>query len=244
MDAVYGETRIGPGDISVTAQKVPIGRVQAIAKEIWAEISRSEVAANDDAGNDRLFKELQARYRDFAASYPIPFQWMVQAREFRPRVFETFLRNHVKVMYNDRREFLAAQAEYLVLLFRARNPRSEPRCIARYRETVRSALEKDDEMFTEACEEAKAAVKSLDAENDAARRQRLGRYLSRLKAERETARGQRVPHKTGTSPLAEAARLVPNAVDPLPLRTGRSRSGDRATGDKSQRGGPNPHETT
>ena len=203
MDAVYGETRIGPGDISVAAQKVPIGRVQAIAKEIWAEISRSGVAANDDAGNDRLFKELQARYRDFAVSYPIPFQWMVQAREFRPRVFETFLRNHVKVMYDDRREFLAAQAEYLVLLFRARNSRSGPRCIARYRETVRSALEKDDEAFTEACEEAKAAVKSLDAENDAARRQRLGRYFSRLKAERETAA------RSASLDAGRAVRFVP-----------------------------------
>ena len=167
------------------SQNVPLEQVMGIAAAIWAEVKRSGVAPDDHEGNDRLLKDLQVAHKDFSVSYPIPFRWMVQTREYEPRAFEKFLREEVKTMYKDRKEFMKAQGEYLVILYKVRNPRAGVRQITRYRKAIGESLTKDDEVFTEARDEAEKEVHRLDEDVDKERRQRLLAYLTRLKAERE-----------------------------------------------------------
>lgn len=162
-------------------------RIMEMAAEIWAAVRRSGVPPDDDGGNDKLMERLQGEYRDFAVSYPIPFRWMVQAREYEPAAFEKYLRGHVKAMYKDRKEFMAAQGEYLVILYQTQHPRAGNRQLERYREAIAKSLQEDDEKFTAAREEAEEAVKRLDEKVDADRRQRMVAYLTRIKAEREAA---------------------------------------------------------
>lgn len=179
----HGGVRVEKAKVSA-AQEVPADKIVEIARSIWREIRDSDVAADDDAGNDRLLKDLRERYPDFAVSFPVPFRWMVQAREFDAKAFETYLKTRVKGLYKDRKEFLAAQAEYLVLLYRARHPRIGPRQLARYREAVVKSLEEDDEAFVKAQKEAEEEVARLDGEVDKDRRQRVYDYLVREKVRR------------------------------------------------------------
>jgi hypothetical protein len=172
---------------SVGVQSAALEKVMGVAADIWAEVRRSGVAPDDDAGNDALLKRLQKAYKDFAVSYPVPFRWMVQAREYEPKAFEQYLRKDVQMMYKDRKAFLAAQGEYLVRLYKARNPRAGSRQLGRYREAVGKSLAQDDKAFTEAHAEAEEEVRRMDGEHDAERRQRLLAYLRRLKAERGAA---------------------------------------------------------
>jgi len=199
---VRGEAKVDLGGGVVgsvqAAQKVSPEKVLAAAAEIWTKVGRSGVAADDNAGNDRLFDRLQKEHQEFATSYPIPFRWMVQAREYEPRAFEAFLQKHVKLMYKDRKEFFAAQGEYLVALYKLRNPRAGLRQITRYREAIRETLREDDKAFTEAREEAEAEVKRIDEQSDADRRVRLVQYLRRLKAKREAA-GRETTRATPTA---------------------------------------------
>ena len=169
---------------SVGAPTETLEKVMGIASSIWKAVRRSGVAAGDDAGNDALMKRLQGEYKEFATSYPIPFRWMVQAREYAPEPFEKYLREHVKGMYKDRKEFMAAQGEYLVLLYKHRHPRAGRRQLNRYRVAITKSLQEDDDKFTAAREEAEEAVKRLDEDVDADRRQRMVAYLQRLKATR------------------------------------------------------------
>ncbi len=162
------------------AGTAPVEEVLKIAGEIWAEVQRSPAASEDE--EDALLKRLQEAHKDFATSFPVPFRWMVQAREYDPGAFEKFLRGHVKMMYKDRKEFLEAQGEYLVLLFKARHPRVPPKSVEQYRGAVRKSLAKDDEAFAKAREEAEAEVERLDKAADAERRERIYQYLRRRAA--------------------------------------------------------------
>ena len=109
---------------------------------------------------------------------------MVQAREYEPRAFEKYLRQHVRPMYKDRKEFSAAQAEYLVILYKVRNPRVSEKQLVRYRAAVAKSIQEDDDTFAKARKEAEETVRALDAEVDSARRQRMMEYLIRLKSNR------------------------------------------------------------
>jgi hypothetical protein len=180
MNVAYGDVQVELGDIGVGkvhAAHAPLTQIMSIASDIWADIRRSEVASTDHAGNDRLLRELQTKYSEFAMSYPIPFRWMVQARAYEPKAFEKFLRTHAKMMYRDRSEFLAAQSEYLVLLYRSRNPRAGARQISQYRDRINKSLKQDDADFMEAQKAATEEVRLLDEKNDAKRRQRLLAHL-------------------------------------------------------------------
>lgn len=181
----------GGAQASVEAGHASLDKILKEATEIWDEVRRSGVSAADDAGNDDLLKTLQATHKDFATSYPIPFRWMVQAREYDSKTFERWLKQHVKAMYKDRREFLDAQGEYLVSLYKTRNPRAPVSQVAKYAKAIKKTLAEDDETFTQARDQVEDEVEKLDAQNDADRRQRLVAYLRRVKAQRESAAGEK-----------------------------------------------------
>lgn len=172
---------------SVESGQASLEQILKEATAIWGEVRRSGVDASDDDGNDQLLKTLQGDHKDFATSYPIPFRWMVQAREYDAGTFERWLKKSVKVMYKDRHEFLESQGEYLISLYRTRNPRAPASQVARYGQAIQKSLAEDDETFTQARDQVADEVEKLDAKNDADRRQRILAYLQRAKAERESA---------------------------------------------------------
>jgi hypothetical protein len=182
-NVVMGNVRVELGagvSGNVHASAAPLAEILETAAGIWEAVGRSGVAPDDDAGNDRLLRDLQRAHNEFAVSYPVPLRWMVQAREYDPRAFEAFLRQHVKAFYKDRSEFLDAQGEYLTLLFKNRNPQATSRQIRRYRADVQKSLKKEDEAFTDAWREAEAEVRRIDEEADSDRRRRLYYHCRRL----------------------------------------------------------------
>ena len=166
------------GTVSVAQET--LDAVMEMADEIWKEIKSSGVAVSDDAGNDKLLKSLQKKHNDFVTSYPIPFRWMVQSREYSPKSFKKFLQKHVKMMYKDRKEFLAAQSEYLKLLYMEKHPRAGQKQRMRYGEFLAKTLKRDDEIFTEAREEAKKEIEDIDRIADEERRQLMVNHLRAL----------------------------------------------------------------
>lgn len=184
--AVTGDVKVdlgGGATGTVGATTETLARILEIASEIWAAVCSSGVPVADDKKCNELMRHLQGEYKDFATSYPIPLRWMVQAREYESKAFEKFLREHVKVVYKDRKEFMAAQAEYLVIMRRIRHPRASSRQqLARYRAVIMKNLKEDDDQFTAAQEEAKKTVKCLDERVDADRRERICAYLLRQRS--------------------------------------------------------------
>jgi len=151
--------------------------VIAMAAQIWKDVKASGVDPEDESGNDALLVRLRKKYHDFAISFPIPFRWMITAREYSEVAFEKFIKRHVKAFYKDRKAFMVAQGEYLVILFKTRNPRASAREIHGFRASLAVSLTKDDDVFKDAQELAKQGTKELDEAADEARRLRICAYL-------------------------------------------------------------------
>jgi hypothetical protein len=183
------DVQLGPGARAKIGGNVEsIERVLKVAGEIWMAVRASGVAPEDAEGSAELLKDLGAEYKDFATSFPLALRWMVLSREYDAAAFEKFLRSeHVKAMYKDRHEFMAAQGEYLVTLYKALHPKASARQLTRYRAAVAKSLKEDDEWFMAARDEADAELKRIDQEVDAERRALLREHLERLKATRAAA---------------------------------------------------------
>ena len=180
QNITYGDISVKNYKVHATSEK-SLTEILNLADQIWTEIKNLGIRDKDDQETDRYLTRLRAKHSDFARAFPIPFRWMVQTQEYSPKAFELFLTSQVKTLYKDRKAFLAAQGEYLVLLYKQRNPKAGGKKIADYRRSVVLSLEKDDKSFSEANEKAKEEVKKLDEAVDKERRERLFEYLTKLK---------------------------------------------------------------
>jgi hypothetical protein len=174
-NVVYGEVEVRPGQ---SVGKVGVGTetvetIMVIANTVWDRVRGSGIEKTDKKGCERLAGELQAKYKDFATTYPIVFQWMVHLREFSAGVFKKFIVRHTKAMYKTRKEFLEKQAEYVMMNYKKTNPRASTKQISRRRALVVKSLEEDDERFQNAVEEAKEVVAEIDSANSARRRKEI-----------------------------------------------------------------------
>jgi len=159
--------------------------IVAIAKEIWSDISRSDVKESDDAGNEKLLTRLQAKYKDFTTSFPLVMRWMVQARKFSPKSFRKYLIKHSSADLSTREKFLDLQAEYLVLLFKEEHPKTTTRAIKIYRESIVKMLREEDKTFMAMNEEVETEMKNQQQDIDNERRNEIYRALLAKKVAKE-----------------------------------------------------------
>lgn len=178
-NVVHGTVDVNPvfePTVGVDKTATP-DEVVAVARRIY----REALASTSEDPEERL-KRIRAANPDFAKSFPVVLRAIVVGLEFGEKAFRKFLKNHVKVMYKDRHEFLLCQAEYLILFYREKHPRAGGGDIARYREYVSKKVREDDKIFTDANSEAEKAATAEDEDVRADRRRRLLAYIAGLKA--------------------------------------------------------------
>lgn len=185
-NTVYAEV---PVQASVSSSRKTPDEIVAIGVKLWEAVKKSGVAPEDDAGNDALLDRLQGEFRDFAVSFPLIMRWIVQARQFSSAALRKYLLGHTAV--SSREEFLALQAEYLVILFREANRHPSEALVRRYRSELISQLKAEDETFLAVHREAEAEVARQDAVVDRDRRRVLYESLvqRRLAAQDSAAQG-------------------------------------------------------
>lgn len=173
------------GNVQVTGARVhtdsekSLDEVLTIADRIW----RRAQAEPADANPDELYKQYRKEFLEFSKSYPTVFQWMVRGRQYDREVFTQFLKTCVKPLYRDRKEFLAAQAEYLVIFYRKNHPKSTAKQIDMYRKAVLKSYEEEDNKFMAAKEKADEEVAQLKKAADLERRERLRQFLYQRRRE-------------------------------------------------------------
>ena len=158
-----------------------------LARKIWREVAASEIAKDDDAGNDRLLETIQVRYKDFNTSFPLVLRWMVQMRKFNARAFERYLLKHATAKLDTREAFLELQAEYLTLLYREEHRHADERGVREYRAAIVKQLLEEDKVFIDLQKQVEADLALRETEVDRDRRQRLYEYLLAQKVSREAA---------------------------------------------------------
>lgn len=137
---------------------------------------------------ESLHDILRKEYKDFAHSFPIVVNWIANVGEYSPKAFRNFLQRHPDTQWENRKDFIEAQGDYLTFLFRELHPEYTASQRKKYRRNVKNQLHKDDRVFTDANDRAAEAEKEARAEADRARRARLRAQLlalsDRLQGER------------------------------------------------------------
>ena len=184
INYAYGETDVGQVQFYSTNEG-SVEQIVQIAKELWKKIKGLQ---NTDEENQRLNKELikERKFKDFQTSFPIVYRWMLDGRQFNEKAFNKFLRRHGKKMWNNRKEFVEAQADYLVLLYQESHPRYDTKRVREYRSSMIEHLLEEDRKFDEMKEETKKEVEIADEKAGKIRRKQLYEFLTGLKSEQET----------------------------------------------------------
>lgn len=166
-NTVFGEVSVRPGESlgKVGAGTETVENVMAMADAIWGRVRQSGIGKTDTKACEKLARELQAKYHDFVTTFPIVFRWMVHTREYEREVFRKFIKSHTKAMYKTQDEFLEVQAQYLMMLYRKRNPRAGAAQMKRRREIITKSLKDDNKQFQEAVKESESVIKQIDEVN-------------------------------------------------------------------------------
>lgn len=144
------------------AKHVSVDELVRLLKEIHQEAKQSGYNPKDPKQKDnvdRLYKSMWKRYAEFSREFPVIFRWTVQTMSCDEKAFRTYIKTHHKPFWKNRKEMLAAQAEYLVAMYRIQKGRdAHASRVAAYRKHIVEQLKKEADTFEEAGEEVKKIV--------------------------------------------------------------------------------------
>ena len=185
---IHAETQIGGSSASVDESS--IDECVAEADRIWSEIQESGIAPEDDEGNDTLFKAMRARHHNFAMTFPMVLRWAVQMREYSQKIARRYFVKVAKVggVWPERKDFLESQVDYLVMLYKHRNPRASVGQLQHYRKFYSDQLRQEDKEFDEEVDAAKEEAETIEKNAEKALRERLYLALVRQRAAASSAK--------------------------------------------------------
>lgn len=185
----------GPNGQYGAAKTVSAADLVRILKEIQSASKQSGLhpkLAKHKSGFEDLYRQLFKEFNEFARELPVMFRWTVFTQEISEAAFEHYLKHHHKPMWKNRKEMLAAQAEYLVKKFQIDCPReANSGRVAQYRKNIVKMLEKEDEQYETASKEAQRLAKEGEELQLKLARQRL--LDSALVYQREHASDSHAP---------------------------------------------------
>jgi len=163
-------------EVSTKQKHVTPDEIVEIAKNIWKEITESNIKDNDFAANETLLQSLHAKHKDFAMSFPIILRWMVHMRKFSTKALKMYLLKHESAKLDSAEAFLRLQAEYLVIIFRLDNASAhiQESVVHKYREYVVKQLLDEEKEFNEVQAEVE---KQMELDKQASRARLLEQLL-------------------------------------------------------------------
>jgi hypothetical protein len=121
------------------------------ANIIWgkcrAAIGDRNIPFGDRDAAHTLMAEMRAQHKDFCMSYPVVLRYMCEMHLYHTKAFGKFLRRVEKNPWRSESEYLDAQADYVMLLYKHTNPRFNTREANNVRKNVRELLQKEHELF-------------------------------------------------------------------------------------------------
>ena len=133
--------------LSITSGNVTIDFIVTEANQMWKEMKRSGIKFGDVDASEKLMSEVTKRHPDFCKSYPIVCRYICQMQEYDSRAFRRWLNKIKEHPWKTESEYLDAQADYVVILFKVKKPRSNRTEINNLRTNIRSMLEREHQQF-------------------------------------------------------------------------------------------------
>ncbi len=153
--------------VTIAAEKkITVDQIIAEADTIWKMCRQRKLKEDDEPGRDKLMRDVQTSHRDFYVAYPIVCRYMAQLNEYSTRAFTLWIKKVAANPWKTDAENLDAQADYVCILYRDRNPRQvNATFLTKLRTNTRSMLQEEYDNFQATATGAAAAIAERDAAN-------------------------------------------------------------------------------
>lgn len=149
--------------VSISSEKtVTPEYIVAEASAIWAEMRKSGIKLGDLEAGDEFMAKMRKAHPEFAKSYPVVLRYICQMQEYSPVILKRWLRKiNVKPWLNEK-EYYAAQADYVVMLYKNAHPNARKANVRQLRANVQRILEDEAEQFKSVAKSAESEVLALE----------------------------------------------------------------------------------
>lgn len=134
-------------------KNVTIDFVVNEATTIWRDVRKRKLRFGDEQATKAVMAEMQRKHPEFCKSYPIVNRYICEMQEYDAKAFRRWLMGIKSRPWKTEAEYLDAQAEYVVTLFRVKKPRSNATQISNLRTNIRALLQKEHDTFKRYAEE-------------------------------------------------------------------------------------------
>lgn len=165
---------------TVQGQTIDIEGLIRIAREALHVVTEKGLSGDNPSHNaklDALYKEMWGDFKDFIRDYPVIFRWIVFRQTFEETAFRGYMMKYHKNIFQNRKEMVVAQAQYIVLCRRIKNRSESPKHLQEFSQFITKELIKEDELFQKAGEEAEKEHKKNEEERLARARSDLQKAL-------------------------------------------------------------------
>lgn len=124
-------------------QDKSIDQIVEEATAIW----KRAATLRDTVTGDALTSQMQREHKEFCTSYPIVNRYICQMGQYSPKAFRLWLGKIATNPWKGETEYLDAQADYVSMLFRVKNPRASTAHVGNIRKNIRAALQLEHDKF-------------------------------------------------------------------------------------------------
>lgn len=146
------------------------------ADQIWSVVRTQKNPTTDEA--EEMLKLMRFKHPEFSKSYPVVLRYMCQMRQYSTKALRQFLLKIKEHPYRSEDEYINAQADYVVMLYKAKTKRWNKRHIENLRKNIRKLLKDEHENFKTKVNEIDEVVK---AETEMLSKQHRGEFAEYIK---------------------------------------------------------------
>ncbi len=162
-------------------------QVLAEANGIWADAKKKYEQENltivDTKRLDDIYNDFYASHKNLFMAYPTVMRHMLQEMQYSSKAFEAYLKRlTVRPWLNDEQR-LDSYADYAVLLYKALNPKYNPRVAQDLRGDYRKRLQDEHDSFKKRYEKHRRDVESDEKRLDSSRRDDLRALVAKMAAD-------------------------------------------------------------
>jgi hypothetical protein len=134
--------------VKLTSEKeVSIDDLVNEANDIWKYAKARRLKFGDSAGAERLMADVQAKHPQFCHSYPIVNRYICEMQQYSTKAFRMWLMKIKEHPWKGENEYLDAQADYIVMLYKVKAPRANMTQVNQFRAQIRALLQVEHEKF-------------------------------------------------------------------------------------------------
>lgn len=163
-----------------------------------------------------LMTKIYKAHPQFSNAYPIVLRYMCEMLEYSPKALRLFLMKIKEHPYRSETEYIASQADYVVMLYKARHPKWNASDVKTLRANIVNVLTVEHDSFKSNVKKIDEQIKKENRVLHNRRREEISKYLASTALTPQTCVAMSV--KSELSPRAVDVDALLDDVEPAELK--------------------------